>query len=194
MSSQSLPSTLYQVTWFNKRKGYGFVTGDIFVHHSDIQVSGYKYLKQGEYITGEVTEGAKKKLINIRAPMEGGQLMCEIDGLHGLGRVGRLGSAPDDVHGLGRLGSVDGLVRQDRLGSAPDEVEVDGPVDNMDFAPVVEGNVLGRVSRKITPGGNRPGRFDGHEPDMGVPGVVRVRKGPLYEKVIHRPRPTTPRN
>ena len=202
MSSQSLPSTLYQVTWFNKRKGYGFVTGDIFVHHSDIQVSGYKYLKQGEYITGEVTEGAKKKLINIRAPMEGGQLMCEIDGLvrqdrlgsvdglgrqdrlgsvDGLGRQDRLGSTPDDVHGLGRVG---------RLGSAPDEVEV----DNMDFAPVVEGHVLGRVSRKLTPGGNRPGRFDGHEPDMGVPGVVRVRKGPLYEKVIHRPRPTTPRN
>ena len=178
MSSQSLPSTLYQVTWFNKRKGYGFVTGDIFVHHSDIQVSGYKYLKQGEYITGEVTEGAKKKLINIRAPMEGGQLMCEIDGL-----------VRQD-----RLGSVDGLVRQDRLGSAPDEVDGDGPVDNMDFAPEVEGHVLGRVSRKITPGGNRPGRFDGHEPDMGVPGVVRVRKGPLYEKVIHRPRPTTPRN
>ena len=178
------PSKLYQVTWFNKRKGYGFVTGDIFVHHSDIQVPGYKYLKQGEYITGEVLEGPKKKLINIRAPMDGGKLMCEVDVLvHGLGHVGRSASA-------------DGLVRQDRLGSAPEgEVDGDGPVDNMDFAPEVEGHVLGHVGRKITPvGGNRPGRFDGHEPDMGVPGVVRVRKGPLYEKVIHRPRPTTPRN
>ena len=90
---------MYQVKWFNKRKGYGFVSGDLFVHHSDIVVSGYKYLKRGEYITGEVSEsGGKKKLSNIRAPMEGGKLMCEVereDEQHGLVRVDRLGSAPD---------------------------------------------------------------------------------------------------
>jgi len=96
---------MYQVKWFNKRKGYGFVTGDLFVHHSDIMVSGYKYLKRGEYITGEVTDtGGKKKLSNIRAPMEGGKLMCEVEredtehdqhDQHGLVRVDRLGSAPD---------------------------------------------------------------------------------------------------
>jgi len=71
---------MYQVKWFNKRKGYGFVSGDLFVHHSDISVSGYKYLKRGEYVLGEVTEsGGKKKLSNIRAPMEGGKLMCEVE-------------------------------------------------------------------------------------------------------------------
>ena len=90
---------MYQVKWFNKRKGYGFVSGDLFVHHSDIVVSGYKYLKRGEYITGEVSESVgKKKLSNIRAPMEGGKLMCEVereDEQHGLVRVDRLGSAPD---------------------------------------------------------------------------------------------------
>jgi len=91
---------MYQVKWFNKRKGYGFVSGDLFVHHSDIVVSGYKYLKRGEYITGEVSEsGGKKKLSNIRAPMEGGKLMCEVE-------------REDD----------DGLVRQDRLGSTLDGV------------------------------------------------------------------------
>ena len=92
---------MFQVKWFNKRKGYGFVSGDLFVHHSDIQVSGYKYLKRGEYVMGEVTEtGGKKKLSNIRAPMEGGKLMCEVeleDGRDGLGRLGRLGSTPKRI-------------------------------------------------------------------------------------------------
>jgi CspA family cold shock protein len=99
---------MFQVKWFNKRKGYGFVSGDLFVHHSDIQVSGYKYLKRGEYVMGEVTEsGGKKKLSNIRAPMEGGKLMCEVE-LDDLGRQDRL---------------EDGLVRLDRSGSAPGDVE-----------------------------------------------------------------------
>jgi CspA family cold shock protein len=103
---------MYQVKWFNKRKGYGFVTGDLFVHHSDIMVSGYKYLKRGEYITGEVTDtGGKKKLSNIRAPMEGGKLMCEVeredvDDQHGLVRVDR-GSAPDGEGPLDRSASED---------------------------------------------------------------------------------------
>ena len=96
---------MYQVKWFNKRKGYGFVSGDLFVHHSDIAVSGYKYLKRGEYIMGEVVEsGGKKKVSNIRAPMEGGKLMCEVeseDGQHGLGRASRLGSTPDEDVRLG---------------------------------------------------------------------------------------------
>jgi len=109
--------SMFQVKWFNKRKGYGFVSGDLFVHHSDIQVSGYKYLKRGEYVMGEVTEtGGKKKLSNIRAPMEGGKLMCEVDledgrdGRDGLVRLDRLGSAPEDGE----------VVRPGRKDSAPD--------------------------------------------------------------------------
>ena len=108
---------MYQVKWFNKRKGYGFVSGDLFVHHSDISVSGYKYLKRGEYILGDVTEaGGKKKLSNIRAPMEGGKLMCEVEREDEpvLGRVDRLGSAPDGV----------GLVREDRTDDRPEGVRV----------------------------------------------------------------------
>ena len=89
---------MYQVKWFNKRKGYGFVSGDLFVHHSDIAVSGYKYLKRGEYIMGEVVEsGGKKKVSNIRAPMEGGKLMCEVESEDCLGSPSRLGSAPYDM-------------------------------------------------------------------------------------------------
>ena len=62
---------------------------------------------------GEVTEtGGKKKLSNIRAPMEGGKLMCEVE-LDDLGRQDRLGSAPED-------GEVDGAeVREVGSGSAP---------------------------------------------------------------------------
>jgi CspA family cold shock protein len=127
---------MFQVKWFNKRKGYGFVSGDLFVHHSDIQVSGYKYLKRGEYVMGEVTEtGGKKKLSNIRAPMEGGKLMCEVDLEDGLVRLDRSASGPDgDVDGaevrevvsgsdcvVREVGSapVDSLVRPLRQDSAP---------------------------------------------------------------------------
>ena len=118
---------MFQVKWFNKRKGYGFVSGDLFVHHSDIQVSGYKYLKRGEYVMGEVTEtGGKKKLSNIRAPMEGGKLMCEVDledGRDGLVRLDRLASGPEDgeVVRPGRKDSApDGeVVREVGSGSAP---------------------------------------------------------------------------
>ena len=72
---------------------------------------------------GEVTEGERKKLSNIRAPMEGGKLMCEVeaeDARDGLVRLDRSGSAP--------AGEVDGnvarevgeVVREVRLESAPD--------------------------------------------------------------------------
>ena len=63
---------------------------------------------------GEVTEtGGKKKLSNIRAPMEGGKLMCEVDQEDGLVRLDRLASGPD--------GEVDGaVVREVGSGSAPD--------------------------------------------------------------------------
>ena len=135
---------MFQVKWFNKRKGYGFVSGDLFVHHSDIQVSGYKYLKRGEYVMGEVTEtGGKKKLSNIRAPMEGGKLMCEVeleDGRDGLGRLGRL---------------EDGLVRLDRSGSAPEDGEVGEVVREvrLESAPDVEVRV---ESAGVARGSGRP--------------------------------------
>ncbi len=135
---------MFQVKWFNKRKGYGFVSGDLFVHHSDIQVSGYKYLKRGEYVIGEVTEtGGKKKLSNIRAPMEGGKLMCEVDSEDGLGRLGRLGSAQED-------GDVD---REVSLGSAPDG-EVVREV-RLESAGVVRDSAPGRSGR---PDAGRAGR------------------------------------
>ena len=126
---------MFQVKWFNKRKGYGFVSGDLFVHHSDIQVSGYKYLKRGEYVIGEVTEtGGKKKLSNIRAPMEGGKLMCEVELEDGLVRLDRLASGPEDgdvVREVGSCSAPDGdvvreVVRPVRQDSAPEVRAVRG--------------------------------------------------------------------
>ena len=51
------------VKWFSERKGYGFIEkdegGDIFVHHSAIQVDGFKTLHEGQRVSFEVEEGRK---------------------------------------------------------------------------------------------------------------------------------------
>ncbi len=76
---------LYQVKWFNKKKGYGFAMNEageeLFCHHSDISVDGHKYLKRGEIVTGTVNkmENGKLKLAQISTPMPGGKLMCEVE-------------------------------------------------------------------------------------------------------------------
>jgi cold shock CspA family protein len=75
----------FQVKWFNKKKGYGFAvnsTGEeFFCHHSDISVSGYKYLKRGECVSGSKVqmENGKVKIGLIRPPMTNGKLMCEVE-------------------------------------------------------------------------------------------------------------------
>ena len=42
---------------------------------------GFRYLKQGEYVVGaeESMEGDKVKIGQIKAPMENGLLMCQVD-------------------------------------------------------------------------------------------------------------------
>ena len=51
------------VKWFNDEKGYGFIAQeggkDVFVHHSAIQMEGFKSLKEGQRVTMEVTQGQK---------------------------------------------------------------------------------------------------------------------------------------
>jgi len=52
------------VKWFNSEKGYGFITPadggkDLFVHHSEIQGSGFKTLEEGQTVSFEVGEGQK---------------------------------------------------------------------------------------------------------------------------------------
>jgi len=52
-----------RVKWFNDKKGYGFIEsenhGDVFVHYSAIQGSGFRSLTEGEEVSFEVEEGPK---------------------------------------------------------------------------------------------------------------------------------------
>jgi CspA family cold shock protein len=52
------------VKWFNAEKGYGFITvdeggQDVFVHYSAIEMTGYKFLEEGQAVTFEVGTGSK---------------------------------------------------------------------------------------------------------------------------------------
>lgn len=51
------------VKWFNAEKGYGFIASeegnDVFVHHSQINASGFKTLEEGQKVTFDVTQGQK---------------------------------------------------------------------------------------------------------------------------------------
>jgi len=52
-----------RVKWFNSKKGYGFIEnsehGDVFVHYSAIDGSGFRSLEEGEQVTFEVEESTK---------------------------------------------------------------------------------------------------------------------------------------
>jgi cold shock protein len=52
-----------KVKWFNDSKGYGFISQeggpDVFVHHSAIQMEGFKTLKEDQEVEFEVVQGAK---------------------------------------------------------------------------------------------------------------------------------------
>ena len=60
MSDERVSGT---VKWFNDDKGFGFIEReggpDVFVHHSAIQMEGFKTLKEGQAVTMEVTQGQK---------------------------------------------------------------------------------------------------------------------------------------
>jgi CspA family cold shock protein len=52
------------VKWFNGEKGYGFISrddgaGDVFVHYSAIEGTGYRNLEEGQAVEFEVTQGQK---------------------------------------------------------------------------------------------------------------------------------------
>lgn len=51
------------IKWFNSKKGFGFIeqeTGDdVFVHYSDIEMTGFKTLSEGERVQFEVEENDK---------------------------------------------------------------------------------------------------------------------------------------
>ncbi|MEN6318461.1 MAG: cold-shock protein [Syntrophaceae bacterium] len=52
-----------KVKWFNESKGFGFIEkndgGDVFVHFSSIQGTGFKTLTEGQSVSFDVVQGAK---------------------------------------------------------------------------------------------------------------------------------------
>jgi cold shock protein len=60
MAGQRISGT---VKWFNDEKGFGFIAQesgkDVFVHHTAINASGRKTLKEGQRVTFEIVEGPK---------------------------------------------------------------------------------------------------------------------------------------
>ncbi|MDQ1334382.1 MAG: cold shock protein [Thermodesulfobacteriota bacterium] len=48
------------VKWFSERKGFGFIEQengqDLFVHHSAINMSGFKTLNEGDRVSFEIEE------------------------------------------------------------------------------------------------------------------------------------------
>jgi cold shock protein len=51
------------VKWFNDAKGFGFISQeggeDVFVHHTAIQMEGFRTLKEGQKVEFDVVQGPK---------------------------------------------------------------------------------------------------------------------------------------
>ena len=51
-----------KVKWFNNKKGYGFIEHndeDVFVHYRQIQVEGFRTLREGQEVEYEINRGPK---------------------------------------------------------------------------------------------------------------------------------------
>jgi cold shock protein len=59
------------VKWFSNEKGFGFISrtdgDDVFVHHTAIQMEGYRTLTEGQKVEFDIVEGPKgKQAANVR--------------------------------------------------------------------------------------------------------------------------------
>lgn len=58
------------VKWFRTVKGYGFIAGDdgeeVFVHHSNILMNGFRNLEVGQRVSYQIEQTEKgKKAVNV---------------------------------------------------------------------------------------------------------------------------------
>lgn len=63
-----------KVKWFNEKKGYGFITpddgsDDLFVHHTEIMVDGYRNLHEDQAVEFEIGQGDKGPVANNVKPI-----------------------------------------------------------------------------------------------------------------------------
>ncbi|MCX6638893.1 MAG: cold-shock protein [bacterium] len=64
------------VKWFNKNKGYGFISSedekDVFVHFSSIRGKGYRVLEEGDEVVFDLMPGPKgPQATNVRRARKG---------------------------------------------------------------------------------------------------------------------------
>lgn len=61
-----------KVKWFDAKKGFGFIERDdgledVFVHHSDVDMKGFRQLKEEERVEFEIAPGKKGlKAVKVR--------------------------------------------------------------------------------------------------------------------------------
>ncbi len=64
------------VKWFNTEKGYGFIapedgSKDIFVHHTGIEMDGFRKLDEGQRVEFETEQSPKgPKAVSVRVVEE----------------------------------------------------------------------------------------------------------------------------
>jgi cold shock protein len=63
------------VRWFDRKKGYGFLTTDagqdVFVHYSNIEQEGFKVLEEGDQVEFDIIKGEKgptAQHVKVKAP------------------------------------------------------------------------------------------------------------------------------
>lgn len=65
------------VKWFSDPKGYGFILreedADIFVHHTAIQMDGFRTLKEGDAVVYDLMESPKGLQAANVVPVGGGE-------------------------------------------------------------------------------------------------------------------------
>lgn len=75
------------VKWFSREKGYGFIvpegvdaaTKDVFVHHSVILMTGYRFLETGQRVTYKVKDAEDGPMafdVIIQATAPGEKRVC----------------------------------------------------------------------------------------------------------------------
>lgn len=78
------------VKFFDKRKGWGFIKAEgvqeVFVHHSNIQMDGFRSLNEGDIVQFEISEGStgREQAVNVIPVITLSMVVHELakEGLH----------------------------------------------------------------------------------------------------------------